>query len=105
MVFSGVPRSFGVSGGGGRGVPRSFGVSGGGVAEAYPGVSEGGGWPRRTQEFRRGGGGRGVPRSFGGGPRSTKQANKPNKPNKPNKRATELKPCTCAHQGSMFRPY
>ena len=46
---------------------------------------------------------RGVPRIFGGGggggPRSTKEANKPNK------RATELKPCTCADQGSMFRPY
>ena len=44
---------------------------------------------------------RGVPRIFGGGgmPRSAKQANKPNK------RATELKPLTCAHQGSMFRPY
>ena len=23
----------------------------------------------------------------------------------PKKRATELKPHTCAHQGSMFRPY
>ena len=34
-----------------------------------------------------------------GGPRSTKEANKPNK------RATELKPRTCAHQGSIFRPY
>ena len=32
-------------------------------------------------------------------PRSAKKANKPNK------RATELKPRTCAHQGSMFRPY
>ena len=40
----------------------------------------------RTQDFRR-----------GGGARSAKQANKPNK------RATELKPRTCAHQGSMFR--
>ena len=37
--------------------------------------------------------------SEGGGPRSAKQANQPNK------RATELKPRTCAHQGSMFRPY
>ena len=45
---------------------------------------------------------RGVPRIFGGGggvPRYAKQTNKPNK------RATELKPLTCAHQGSMFRPY
>ena len=45
---------------------------------------------------------RGVPMIFGGGggvPRSAKEANKPKK------RATELKPCTCAHQGSMFRPY
>ena len=42
----------------------------------------------RTQDFRR-----------GGVPRSAKEANKPNK------RATELKPRTCAHQGSMFRPY
>ena len=47
---------------------------------------------------------RGVPRIFGGGgggglPRSAKEANKPNN------RATELKPLTCAHQGSMFRPY
>ena len=51
---------------------------------------------------------RGVPRIFGegggerrgggGGPRSAKEANKPNK------RATGLKPRTCAHQGSMFRP-
>ena len=37
--------------------------------------------------------------SEGGVPRSAKQANKPNK------RATELKPRTCAHQGSMLRPY
>ena len=45
-------------------------------------------------------GGGGVPRGRGGGvPRSPKEANKPNK------RATELKPRTCAHQGSMFRPY
>ena len=37
----------------------------------------------------------GVPRIFrGGGGRDL-----------PNKRATELKPRTCAHQGSMFRPY
>ena len=43
----------------------------------------------RTQDFRRG----------GGGPRSAKEANKPKK------RATELKPRTCAHQGSIFRPY
>ena len=49
-------------------------------AGAYPGFSEG-------AERR------------GGGPRSAKEANKPNK------RATELKPRTCAHQGSMFRPY
>ena len=43
---------------------------------------------------------RGVPRIFGGGgARSAKEANKPNK------RATGLKPRTCAHQGSMFRPY
>ena len=45
---------------------------------AYPGCSEGGGGAER----RRGG-----------------------RANKPNKRATELKPRTCAHQGSMFRPY
>ena len=50
----------------------------------------------RSQDFRRGGGG--VPKG-GGGPRSPKEANKPNK------RATELKRRTCAHQGSMFRPY
>ena len=36
-----------------------------------------------------------MPRG-GGGPRSPKEAKKPNK------RATELKPRTCAHQGSMF---
>ena len=42
----------------------------------------------RTQDFRSG----------GGGARSAKEANKPKK------RATELKPRTCAHQGSMFRP-
>ena len=49
----------------------------------------------------RGWGGGGVPRGGGGGggARSAKEANKPNK------RATELKPRTCAHQGSMFRPY
>ena len=47
----------------------------------------------RTQDFRRGGG-----REEGGGPRSAKEAKKPNK------RATGLKPATCAHQGSMFRP-
>ena len=41
----------------------------------------------RTQDFRR------------GVPRSAKQANKPNK------RATELKPRTCTHQGSIFRLY
>ena len=41
---------------------------------------------------------RGVPRIFwrGGGR---------DPPKKPNKRATGLKPATCAHQGSMFRPY
>ena len=54
-------------------------------------------------------GSRGVARIFGGGgggaerrggvPRSPKEANKPNKC------ATELKPRTCTHQGSMFRPY
>ena len=47
------------------------------ISGAYPGFSEGG----------------------GGVPRSAKQANKPNK------RTTGLKPGTCAHQGSMFRPY
>ena len=41
---------------------------------------------------------RGGPRGGGGGARSAKEANKPNK------RATGLKPRTCAHQGSMFRP-
>ena len=45
----------------------------------------------RTQDFRRG----------GGGVAEIRQRNY----NKPNKRATELKPRTCAHQGSMFRPY
>ena len=49
---------------------------------AYPGFSEGGGGAERG----------------GGVPRSAKEANKPNK------RATGLKPRTCAHQGSMFRP-
>ena len=49
----------------------------------------GGGVPR---------GGEGVQREGGGVPRSAKEANNPNK------RATELKPRTCAHQGSMFRP-
>ena len=54
----------------------------------------------RTQDFRRGvpRGGEGVPRGGGGVPRSAKEANNPNK------RATELKPRTYAHQGSMFRP-
>ena len=55
----------------------------------------------RTQDFRRGGGGPrggGGARGGGGRPRSAKQANKPNK------RTTGLKPRTCAHQGSMFRP-
>ena len=52
-----------------------------GSTGAYPGFSEGGGGARG-----------------GGGPRSAKEANKPNK------RATGLKPLTCAHQGSMFRP-
>ena len=47
------------------------------TAGAYPGFSEGG----------------------GGLPRSAKEANKPKK------RASELKPRTCAHQGSIFRPY
>ena len=47
----------------------------------------------RSQDFRGGG------REEGGGARSAKEANKPNK------RATELKPRTCAHQGSIFRPY
>ena len=52
----------------------------------------------RTQDFRRGAR-RGGGREEGGGvPRSAKEANKPNK------RATGLKPRTCAHQGSMFRP-
>ena len=58
-----------------RGVPRIFG---------------GGGVQGRTQDFRRGG---------GGVPRSAKEANKPNK------RSTELKPRTCTHHRSMFRPY
>ena len=53
----------------------------------------------RSQDFRRGGGGGGAERRGGGVPRSPKEANKPNK------RATELKRRTCAHQGSMFRPY
>ena len=48
------------------------------LSGAYPGISEGGG---------------------GGVPRPAKEANKQNK------RTTELKPLTCAHQGSMFRPY
>ena len=37
-----------------------------------------------------------MPGYLEGVPRSAKQANKPNK------RANELKPLTCAHQGSMF---
>ena len=53
------------------------------ISGAYAGFSEGG--------CRGGGGGGGVPRS-------AKEANNPNK------RATELKPRTYAHQGSMFRP-
>ena len=59
-----------------------------GFSGAYPGFSEG--------VVPRGGGAerRGV-----GVPRSAKEANKPNK------RAAELKPRTCAHQGSMCRPY
>ena len=58
-------------------------------------------WQGRTQDFRRGGGGaerRGGGAERGGGPRSAKEANNPNK------HATELKSCTCAHQGSIFRP-
>ena len=55
----------------------STGVNNLSVPGAYPGFSQGG----------------------GGVPRSAKEANTPNK------RATELKPLTCAHQGSMFRPY
>ena len=70
------------------------------------------GFQGRTQDFRRGGprgggprggegGGReegGGARGGGGGPKSAKEANMPNK------RATGLKPRTCTHQGSMFRP-
>ena len=40
-----------------------------------------------------------YPRFSEGVPRSAKEANKPKK------RTTDLKPRTCAHQGSMFRPY
>ena len=52
-------------------------------AGAYAGFSEGGG---------------AVPRGGEGVPRSAKEAHNPNK------RAAELKPRTCAHQESMFRP-
>ena len=61
-----------------------------GPAGAYAGFSDGGGGCREE--------GRGCREGGGGVPRSTKEANNPNK------RATELKPRTCAHQGSMFRP-
>ena len=52
------------------------------------------------QDFRMGGAERrgGGAERGGGVPRSAKEANNPNK------RTTELKPRTCVHQGSMFRP-
>ena len=58
-----------------------------------------------TQDFRRGGGARGGEGARGGGGGERRGGgDPPKKLYKPNKRATGLKPRTCAHQGSMFRP-